>query len=109
MGVQFGDSSMKLPVTENALGVEEPLFTMEEFLDARTSFTRGQGQAAARVWGGYRSILCHLILGVLACGCTSPSEYIRNGFEVGPRYSRPPAPVAEAWIDSADVRVRSES
>jgi NodT family efflux transporter outer membrane factor (OMF) lipoprotein len=42
------------------------------------------------------------------CGCTSVSEYIDNGFLVGPNYKRPPAPVAEHWIDANDVRVRSE-
>jgi NodT family efflux transporter outer membrane factor (OMF) lipoprotein len=35
-------------------------------------------------------------------------EYIRNGFKVGPNYQRPPAPVAEKWIDADDVRIRSE-
>jgi NodT family efflux transporter outer membrane factor (OMF) lipoprotein len=42
-------------------------------------------------------------------GCTSPCEYINNGFKVGPNYQRPPAPVATSWIDAADIRVRSES
>jgi NodT family efflux transporter outer membrane factor (OMF) lipoprotein len=41
-------------------------------------------------------------------GCTGPLEYIHNGFKVGPNYKRPPAPVAEHWIDANDVRVRSE-
>jgi NodT family efflux transporter outer membrane factor (OMF) lipoprotein len=35
-------------------------------------------------------------------------EYIHNGFKVGPNYKRPPAPVAEHWIDASDVRVRSQ-
>jgi len=35
-------------------------------------------------------------------------EYVGNGFKVGPNYKRPPAPVAEEWIDAADKRVRSE-
>jgi NodT family efflux transporter outer membrane factor (OMF) lipoprotein len=43
----------------------------------------------------------------LACfGCTSPREYLRNGFKVGPDYCRPAAPVAEHWIDADDVRTR---
>ena len=42
-------------------------------------------------------------------GCTSLSDYVDNGFKVGPNYKRPPAPVAEHWIDSEDVRVRSEA
>jgi NodT family efflux transporter outer membrane factor (OMF) lipoprotein len=40
-------------------------------------------------------------------GCTTLSEYVHNGFKVGPNYQRPPAPVAEHWIDANDVRVRS--
>jgi NodT family efflux transporter outer membrane factor (OMF) lipoprotein len=51
------------------------------------------------------------LLGGLAlslCGCTTLGEYIHNGFKVGPNYQRPPAPVAERWIDADDVRVRSE-
>jgi len=42
-------------------------------------------------------------------GCTTFSEYFNNGFKVGPNYTRPPAPVAEHWIDANDVRVRSET
>ena len=41
-------------------------------------------------------------------GCTTLRDYINNGFKVGPNYKRPPAPVAQKWIDSDDVRVRSE-
>jgi NodT family efflux transporter outer membrane factor (OMF) lipoprotein len=44
----------------------------------------------------------------IAGGCTSLREYIGNGFKVGPNYCTPPAPVAEAWIDAADKRVRSD-
>ena len=43
------------------------------------------------------------------CGCTTLKEYVDNGFKVGPNYGRPPAPVAQNWIDAADPRVRSES
>jgi NodT family efflux transporter outer membrane factor (OMF) lipoprotein len=49
------------------------------------------------------------MLAVLTCGCTGPSEYIHNGFKVGPNYCPPGAAVADAWIDAADKRVRSES
>jgi NodT family efflux transporter outer membrane factor (OMF) lipoprotein len=41
-------------------------------------------------------------------GCTSPAEYLRNRFKVGPEYSPPGAPVAEHWIDANDVRVRQD-
>jgi NodT family efflux transporter outer membrane factor (OMF) lipoprotein len=38
------------------------------------------------------------------CGCTSLSEYVHNGFKVGPNYTPPPAPVANDWIDVGDKR-----
>ncbi len=55
-----------------------------------------------------------LVLVCLSCafclaGCTSPREYIANGFKVGPNYGRPPAPVATDWVDAADKRVRQDS
>jgi NodT family efflux transporter outer membrane factor (OMF) lipoprotein len=43
----------------------------------------------------------------LVCGCTSLSEFIHNGFKVGPNYERPPAPLAPAWIDAANPQVKS--
>jgi NodT family efflux transporter outer membrane factor (OMF) lipoprotein len=50
-----------------------------------------------------------LVAGCLSsAGCTTLSEYVHNGFKVGPNYKRPPAPVAEHWIDANDRRVRSE-
>jgi NodT family efflux transporter outer membrane factor (OMF) lipoprotein len=42
-------------------------------------------------------------------GCTSLSDYIHNGFKVGPNYGRPPAPVAEHWIDANDRRIISNA
>jgi NodT family efflux transporter outer membrane factor (OMF) lipoprotein len=51
-----------------------------------------------------------LVIGALALGgCTSPREYLRNGFKVGPQYVTPPAPVAEQWIDGNDVRLHAET
>jgi len=41
------------------------------------------------------------------CGCTPFSEYIQNGFKVGPNYRKPPAPVARDWIDANDKRLRT--
>jgi NodT family efflux transporter outer membrane factor (OMF) lipoprotein len=43
---------------------------------------------------------------VLWCGCTSPGEYLRNRFKVGPNYRQPAAPVAERWIDAVDIRAQ---
>jgi NodT family efflux transporter outer membrane factor (OMF) lipoprotein len=56
-----------------------------------------------RFWAGL------LVFAVSLCGCTPVTEYIHNGFKVGPNYSKPPAPVAKNWIDVADKRVRTES
>lgn len=40
-------------------------------------------------------------------GCvTSFSEYVHNGFKVGPNYLRPGAPVADEWIDSHNRRLQ---
>src|SRR5437588_8628514 len=50
-----------------------------------------------------------LVFAVSLCGCTPLTEYIHNGFKVGPNYGKPPAPVAPTWIDAADRRVRSET
>ena len=47
-------------------------------------------------------------LALLFAGCTSLCEYVRNGFKVGPNYCTVSAPVANNWIDSADVRIRNQ-
>jgi NodT family efflux transporter outer membrane factor (OMF) lipoprotein len=39
---------------------------------------------------------------LLAAGCTTLEEWVHNGFKVGPNFHRPPAPVANKWIDSGD-------
>src|SRR5215831_15316184 len=44
-------------------------------------------------------------LGLSGC-TTSLSEYVRNGFKVGPNYQKPPAPLTKQWIDEKDPRVR---
>jgi NodT family efflux transporter outer membrane factor (OMF) lipoprotein len=49
------------------------------------------------------------LIAVSATGCTPFTEYIHNGFKVGPNYVEPPAPVAPSWIDASDKRVRSAS
>lgn len=46
-----------------------------------------------------------LVLSQLA-GCTSFRQYVNNGFQVGPNYGRPPAPVERNWIDATDKRLR---
>src|SRR5919198_692232 len=46
---------------------------------------------------------------LLASGCitTGPGDWVRNGFKVGPNYGRPPAPVAEEWIEGKDANVQN--
>jgi NodT family efflux transporter outer membrane factor (OMF) lipoprotein len=34
-------------------------------------------------------------------------EWARNGFKVGPNYCRPPAPIADDWIEAKDPKVQS--
>jgi NodT family efflux transporter outer membrane factor (OMF) lipoprotein len=45
---------------------------------------------------------------LLSGGCvtTGPLDWVRNGFKVGPNYCRPPAPVAEEWIQARDANVQ---
>jgi NodT family efflux transporter outer membrane factor (OMF) lipoprotein len=50
-----------------------------------------------------------LLLTVTAGGCTSLGDFVHNGFKVGPNYERPPAPLAPAWIDAQNPRVKSDS
>ncbi len=52
-------------------------------------------------------IVALLILSV--AGCTSPVDYVKNGFKVGPNPGVPQGPTATRWIDDADVRVQQES
>jgi NodT family efflux transporter outer membrane factor (OMF) lipoprotein len=49
-------------------------------------------------------LVCTLLLSS-GCVTTSPLDWIRNGFKVGPNYCRPPAPVAEDWIEGTNPRV----
>jgi NodT family efflux transporter outer membrane factor (OMF) lipoprotein len=58
----------------------------------------------ARRFGQARIALATLGAIVFWSGCTSPREYLANGFKVGPNYCRPAAPVAENWIDKVPTR-----
>jgi NodT family efflux transporter outer membrane factor (OMF) lipoprotein len=55
------------------------------------------------------TLACQLCAVFLASGCstTGPLEYIQNGFKVGPNYGRPPAPVAQDWIEANDPNVQN--
>jgi NodT family efflux transporter outer membrane factor (OMF) lipoprotein len=73
----------------------------------RCGWQEKAGKHGASAWYVLATVL---LLGCLcSTGCTSPSDYIHNGFKVGPNYKRPPAPVADHWIDANDVRVRSDA
>jgi NodT family efflux transporter outer membrane factor (OMF) lipoprotein len=48
-------------------------------------------------------------IGFLLSGCTSLSEYVHNGFKVGPNYGTPAALSAPQWIDAADIRIRTRT
>jgi NodT family efflux transporter outer membrane factor (OMF) lipoprotein len=61
----------------------------------------GARAGRARLW------LIGVGLALPACGCTTFAEFIHNGFKVGPNYERPPAPLADAWIDAANPLVKS--
>lgn len=66
-------------------------------------------------FAGIRSPRCRsaLVLSLACCGmvlagCTSPREWIANGFKVGPEYCTPRVKVARDWIDADDKRVISD-
>ena len=40
------------------------------------------------------------------CITTGLMDYVHNGFKVGPNYCKPPAPVAEEWIQARDPRTQ---
>ena len=61
----------------------------------------------------YRAARLRLVVVIMAAvvlsgGCTSPIEYLKNGFKVGPSYGVPQGSVAPHWIEASDVRVRSD-
>jgi NodT family efflux transporter outer membrane factor (OMF) lipoprotein len=43
---------------------------------------------------------------VITTGCTPLRQWLAQGLKVGPNYAKPPAPVAEDWIDGNDKRIR---
>src|SRR5438105_3678650 len=59
--------------------------------------------------GRWLALACLASALCLSSGCvtTGPLDYIRNGFKVGPHDCRPPAPVAEQWIETGSPNVQS--
>src|ERR1017187_931388 len=53
----------------------------------------------------------NLFIALAMCcgGCTPLTEYVQNGFKVGPNYRKPDAAVASNWLDASDERVRTDS
>lgn len=59
-------------------------------------------------WAGIARSVCTLVLGIGLGGCTSPLEYVHNGFKVGPNYHEQPAPVANNWVEADDPKIHRE-
>jgi len=83
---------MKLNITVSTGSVGDAIMSTVTARPARTPKLHRPVSLALSVLSG-----C-LLLG--ATGCTSLSEYVSNGFKVGPNYQKPQAPVADDWIDS---------
>ncbi len=54
-------------------------------------------------------LFCVAAAALCLSGCTSFSDYVHHGFKVGPEYTAAKATVAPGWIDSTDIRVRSDA
>ncbi len=54
-------------------------------------------------------LVCIAAAALCLSGCTSFSDYVHNGFKVGPDYTAAKAAVAPGWIDASDIRVRSDA
>ena len=76
---------------------------------SRPRRTDGRGHPMNPRWRWGRLGCGIVVLSLFACGCTSLTEFVHNGFKVGPNYQRPPAPLAPAWIDAANPQVKSVS
>jgi len=54
-------------------------------------------------------VLAYWIAGLLLLtGCTSPRQWVANGFKVGKNYCKPSAKIAPDWIDADDRRILSD-
>ncbi len=67
------------------------------------------GSPAGRAGLFARALIATCLLAVSAfSGCSGIGNWWRNGFRVGPDYGRPPAPIADAWIDADDAAVKTD-
>lgn len=62
--------------------------------------------ALCRRCGLWAAALAGVTLASSGCVTTGMMDYVHNGFKVGPNYSKPPAPVAEQWIQANDPRTQ---
>jgi NodT family efflux transporter outer membrane factor (OMF) lipoprotein len=69
--------------------------TWPRFLNLSFPSCRSTGRVSKCVLMLVTCVAC-----VISGGCTSVGEWVNNGFKVGPNYQKPPAPVANEWIDS---------
>src|SRR5208283_1482987 len=80
----------------------------ETYREARMRRCDRQGEfkpRASRLRHGLRvAALAGAALVNSGCITTGLMDYVHNGFKVGPNYCRPPAPVAEEWIEGKDPR-----
>ena len=74
---------------------------------ARTDQQPGRRSLPPRWHRGLALVSWSTLLLVMS-GCGPLKNWHHNGFKVGPNYGRPAAPVADAWIDAYDQRVRSD-
>jgi len=67
-------------------------------LSWRTVVERGpfSARSAWRLLSGLAVVIC--------AGCTTPSQYVHNGFKVGPNYTPALAAVSQHWIDGNDIQ-----
>jgi NodT family efflux transporter outer membrane factor (OMF) lipoprotein len=85
-----------------------PIFTVLSNIPSAPIGTRRCPEARMHARIKFALPVSALLL-LFTVGCTSPGEYLRNGFKVGPNYKKPPAPVAEKWIDEGDKRLNTTS
>src|SRR5262245_49949202 len=113
-----GGTIMKSPLRCKSEEFAQRMPKITEIGVARSSRWNARGDQGMRsVCGepavaGWRQRRVCWLLGACAvlslAGCTSFPEYVRNGFKVGPNFTKPPAPVAQDWIDAGDVRIRKD-
>ncbi len=71
----------------------------------RNTFSILPKVAALQSWGNRAAFVALLVLLAFSSGCTSFSDYVANGFKVGPNYCRPAAPVADQWLDEGNPAI----